>query len=82
VGVGVPYCHVTSELQEHAGGLDLGGVQDMDVLYGAVSDMRVVPFDLKSLSQFVLTAVTPLLPLIVKYARIPEQVIQLMQGLQ
>jgi hypothetical protein len=48
-------------------GFTISGMSALEVSYKHVEHMRIVPFDLKSLSQLVLSSASPFLPLIVKF---------------
>lgn len=74
--LGVKYCHLFerhAQRLEHDRpgfvdlGFTIGGMSALESSYKHVEHMRIVPFDLKSLSQLVLSSASPFLPLVVKY---------------
>jgi len=46
---------------------DLADLSQIETLYGHVSDMRIVPFDLGSLGHLMFAAAAPMVPLMSRY---------------
>jgi phosphatidylglycerophosphate synthase len=55
-------------------GFEIGGSASLASAYEHVTHMRIVPFDLQSLMRFTASAVTPLLPLLLRYTHIPADI--------
>ena len=63
-----------SRFQSDEAGEAFGGLADAQETYGAVSRMRLIPFDAGTLTRLVASAVTPMLPLIVQVVPLPQPV--------
>jgi hypothetical protein len=58
----------------------IGGSTSLATAYEHVVHMRIVPFDLQSLLRFTASAVTPFLPLLLRYTDLPADVVAVVKG--